>query len=901
MVETPFEYSGFSAWGEPGTPLLPRLLRECWQLERVPQWVVAALNLPEKATFVELGPESLSDSIQFTDRLQRWLAYEFSIRRSKIKKFPAFPFNWPERLSPRLVPWRMRTMNCLVSAGLIDRPQEFAGLAFADLLRIRHMGILSILDATATAEAAAELLRQRAESTEAPQEGGGKSRFKISLSRQENEQAHEKRKARPPLPEALLDVWGPAKLPRQIAAALELQPGATGEDLWKSGIWPNALLRKDLINWTSSMLRTKIRKIADRKISNGVFASQIDPRSLPWSKRTRNIFERAGLLNDPKTLWETTMGDLASLENMGFVSVIGILNVLEGFLPGDSGTPAIGFSQPFEELRKDELDEFHALMDKAWVSQVSPLDLRFHDVLPFRGKETVLNRINSTLIEDDQENRALRIRSLLAAVPQIEQRMRSIEALSLESSLRDYLTLLCEGDAKQAEAMGVRFGWTGSEQRTLEQAGKVLNVTRERIRQIEKKVRPRIPAHPVFMPALDRALDFLAESCPLSLADAGEALCRSGLADRPWEARSILQAASDLHRNLQLEERSVADDVLLVQAHRPESNRVNEFLSLAKRQAGASGVSSIREVVAEAERSSAAADPEFVRRILRPHVRFLIGDWFWAPGLRPERNRLRNVIRKMLSLGRPIEIDQILNGVRRHYKNRQSRGRRTWRITSPEKTLLSAFVAAHPEFEFDGERVSSLEKLDYRAELSGNEKIVVQTLLDRQDNIARRNELYRECKANGMSGDAAFSALLGGSPMLQNLATGIWGLCGYRYDPEVIGSIEDATQPRRNRRTVSFVSHTESSLTIEAVLPEELGALVIGIPASIRDCVSGQRFSAEFKDGLLCGSVCVAENGASWGYNQFIRHAGAGSGDRMRIRFDFGKQRVVLDMVEGSN
>ena len=53
------------------------------------------------------------------------------------------------------------------------------------------------------------------------------------------------------------------------------------------------------------------------------------------------------------------------------------------------------------------------------------------------------------------------------------------------------------------QALSARLGWSGKPPITLEEAGSVVGISRERMRQLQKRTLDRLPQHPVFMPLLD--------------------------------------------------------------------------------------------------------------------------------------------------------------------------------------------------------------------------------------------------------------------------------------------------------------------------------------------------------------------------------------------------------------
>ena len=71
-----------------------------------------------------------------------------------------------------------------------------------------------------------------------------------------------------------------------------------------------------------------------------------------------------------------------------------------------------------------------------------------------------------------------------------------INELVEENTLREVISELLNGlDSRERKVIELRFGLNGNEIQTLEQIGKLFNVTRERIKQIETKALRRL-RHP---------------------------------------------------------------------------------------------------------------------------------------------------------------------------------------------------------------------------------------------------------------------------------------------------------------------------------------------------------------------------------------------------------------------
>jgi hypothetical protein len=435
--------------------------------------------------------------------------------------------------------------------------------------------------------------------------------------------------------------------------------------------------------------------------------------------------------------------------------------------------------------------------NEPWVHEVSEKDPRFAAILPL-GKGTIFERIealsSATASFEDEA-------ALATAITSVKETVGHITSLPLENALREYLAALSRSRGVRLEALSTRLGWGGRPAVTLEKAAKSLGVTRERLRQIQARVLERMPDHPVVMPALDRALDALRMNAPLAAQAAETLLMKQGIAQRPFHPRSIFDA-SKLCGRIPTFEIARVDERELVVTNALQSV-ANSIIQTAHIQAGASGVSNVLEVTEECDQNGTMVTEGDVRNVLAglSDVKFLVNGWFWRPGGIPERNRLRNLTRKMLSVSSPINVTSLREGVRREYTLRRTRGTRRWRLVVPPRDVLEAFYRANPEFRVDeGGLVSSIEFLDYREELAKTERILVIALRSSPTCLLDRATFMEACVDRGMN-ENTFSIYSTYSPIIEHLGVDLWTLRGVHVDPAAVEMIREsnATRPRQKR------------------------------------------------------------------------------------------------------
>jgi hypothetical protein len=278
-------------------------------------------------------------------------------------------------------------------------------------------------------------------------------------------------------------------------------------------------------------------------------------------------------------------------------------------------------------------------------------------------------------------------------------------------------------------------------------------------------------------------------------------------------------------------------------------------------------------------------------------VQFLEQEWFCHRPTNPERDRLRNVTRKMLSVASSIELGIIREGLRREYRYRGHRGIKSWSLLVPPRSVLRAYYDAHPEFIVEGgDIVKPVEPLDYRVELALNDSILVDVLRSSPACVLDRASLATECLRRSMNVNT-FNLYLSYSPVVLHLGTDVWSLRGVRVDPAAVEAVREANALRRKEKRVLDHGWTpDGRLWLAARIPPAPDAanLVVSVPGAIRHYLSRRQFDARDEDSISHGLLRVNDEGASYGFTPFLRQRGADEGDILIAEFDLTKNTALL-------
>jgi hypothetical protein len=692
------------------------------------------------------------------------------------------------------------------------------------------------------------------------------------------------------LPQSLRELWGPEALPDWVATDFNLPAGSTPSSL-SAAVWDEAgtnVLTDRQRNFLLNFVQVRRMEIRTVKVFTQPVPYWLDIKELPFSTRTRNCLVSGNLLADNEQLSNINYARLLDIRSMGIVSILEFACIVEAAIEraNKASTP--------QDLTDDQLLD---VLSEPWVDQVGATDPRFSDLIPLVPHATILEILDN--LTSGPSGDATALRALGQSLPDIKSRIRKIQNEPLENQLEELFRALCRFEGDRLCALMDRFGWSGSPAVTLEEAGSRLGITRERLRQLQQRVQDRLKAITFlpYLPALDNALQALAQASPISIEAASALLQSKSISHNPFHPESVIEAAIACGRTPPIMIQAVGKKKMVVAI---EITCAGEILSTAYRQAHASGASNVGEVVAEVRSLGHQITEDAVRTALREfsEVQFLENDWFCHRPENPERDRLRNVTRKILSIASPIDLMVVRDGIRREYQYRKHRGIKAWSLIVPPRSVLRAYYEVHPEFLIDeNDSLRPVEPLDYRVELALNDAILVDVLRSSPTSLLDRASFAAECERRSMNMNT-FSLYLTYSPIILHYGTDIWSLRGIKVDPAAVEAVRSANALRqREKRTLDHGWTPDGMLWVATRVPgPHAVGMVFGIPGSIKPYLSGRQFTAKDEDGVPHGNIRINEEGSSYGYGPFLRQRGADEGDILVAEFDLSGNQALLKL-----
>lgn len=594
------------------------------------------------------------------------------------------------------------------------------------------------------------------------------------------------------IPKALAQHWRDVPLPTRVAVSCGFGPDAVVGDLARPVTARNEVGRVAIQFFVRQLVGSRAGETADVPVfPRYVKLDEATLRAL-WPKGRWTPLLRAGLHEDLERLGRITYGDLFAMPGMGVQSVIEI------------GLRAETLHSPWGEATVESpgtvdaaaIAALQRIADADWSEQVSGADRRFAHLIPSNGQSlaAIARELLASLRETGRavvcDGSGSVLDGPVSVVPwaeRIESEVSRLKSLTLESSLAELFDVHAGLEGPRRDALLARLGWSGQRPLRLVAAGRMLGVTRERVRQIEEQVRASLPAKPTYVPALMRALEVLAQAAPVDTHRAAQLLKERSISRAPFSPDSVLAAAADLHLDVPIKLSQAGSLRVVVGA--AVGADVTTTLSSVRRMIGRAGMGCVEDVAADLASRGAHCTPEDVKRTLSgtQGYRLLGGSWYCVADLSEHRDGVANACRDMLSVAGAMSVTCLWEGVKRWWTFRNVRAG-TNRPT-PSVDVLRAFLEAHPGFRIDDEdRARPARRLDYRSQLRPAERTMVEVLRSAPGGVLDRTTLTNQCVSRGVGSDTVSVELTYGC-LFVHVAVNAWALRGTDVDPAAVDEL----------------------------------------------------------------------------------------------------------------
>ncbi len=227
---------------------------------------------------------------------------------------------------------------------------------------------------------------------------------------------------------------------------------------------------------------------------------------------------------------------------------------------------------------------------------------------------------------------------------------------SLEEELHD--VLLAAGlRGRQVRAVAARLGWSGEPATTLAAAAAQVGYTRERVRQLEERVKLHAAQRPLRVPLTAAAVRLVENAAPTGRARVAHALVEAGLTSRPFDVSGVFSAAALGRIEVTVCER---DGMIVRERH---LELVRELELSARRLVERQGAAAVGSLI---ERSPDRPTRQAAQQLLDAHTQVDWLDdrreWFRVRGAESPFERL---LKKMLAVAPSLDLAAVDDGLRR--------------------------------------------------------------------------------------------------------------------------------------------------------------------------------------------------------------------------------------------
>lgn len=383
-----------------------------------------------------------------------------------------------------------------------------------------------------------------------------------------------------------------------------------------------------------------------------------------------------------------------------------------------------------------------------------------------------------------------------------------VECSTVDRALARWLDIvLSERQAKYRDALLQRFGWNTTSAVTLQEAGDLVGVTRERLRQVAEQTQAALSGCAPPVAVLDAVADAIWSASPIFVDDVSELLGNQGLLEGEIDCLALL----DTMRGAGIHDVPAVFGDVIASSETEARTRV-DYWSRVEHALSSGRPLHVIDLVDVSDDVSTTVASTRERLGQLDWVHWLNADWLVDRrrlGSLHRFNPLTNTVDKLIRACGPLHIENVLDGVAISSK-RKVRG-----LVVPPADVFEHFLRIHGCFEIDADRRVGWA-VDYEGRSLADGEVVLVDLL-RQRPHWRWSELRDAVVAAGLS--EGFVAVAGQfSPLMMRLDHDQWCL---RTDDQ-----KEVRGRGMNRMDETFGSHLRIARLSVGISQRELGEAV---------------------------------------------------------------------------
>jgi len=496
---------------------------------------------------------------------------------------------------------------------------------------------------------------------------------------------------------------------------------------------------------------------------------------------------------------------------------------------------------------------------------------------------SILNFGNKCLLEVLNELEKLNLKLDMSITDSNSSQERKINPNSLEEELRNVAYNI---KGKRNQQIVIEYlGWDGKGKKTLESVAQVYGLTRERVRQIYTKLEKKVRILKVVKNAeylkLESALIYITDHLPSETDQMELGLIREGITKINFNIEGIESASKLLGKTCDFTISKINEKHIVLSKKDIEIPKI--VIKLTKKIIATSGIANIIDITDQVnEKINRNYSESFIKSVVSVYDDFKWLDkssgWFWFQS--PKRNRLLNVIKKILSVAYSIDISELRAGVSRFHRLRG---------LAPTRRVLLEFCKQIEWCIVNGTTIELRKQISWEQTLRSNIEWAFVSVLKEYGPVMQREELEKECVGLGMNVNS-FYQYLAFSPILCKFATGVYGLRGTKVSP---GIVESMIPKKKRAFTMDYGWTSDGSIWLTRELSKSvLQSGVIAIPSAMKDHLQGI-FKCKTADGIQIGTINIKEC-TGWRLGSIFRRRGGEVGDHILLIFNILKRETKI-------
>jgi hypothetical protein len=465
---------------------------------------------------------------------------------------------------------------------------------------------------------------------------------------------------------------------------------------------------------------------------------------------------------------------------------------------------------------------------------------------------------------------------------------------SLEDIARHAVKELLPGDhpvdGDRVHALALRLGVLGAPPRTLEEAGKLVGITREAVRQIQSKAEKRLPLSDPPAELLD-AIESVRAMLPKAAPTVGARLQEEGRSEGEFSVESLTRLAALWE--LALPYKLIADTrmtTLVVGQGSAIAGGVERVLAAAETLDGRLHLVSASAIAEDLNRGvGGETTVDDVALVLSSSERWmaLAGGWFYRVGA--PKCSLFGQSRMLLSLGTALTVPQLREGLRRRQAGR------SWQ-PPPSSTVLTSFYELDPQFDLLDGRVRLAAGIEPVVFDGANAKII--EIFRHSDTPALTRNQFMDAAHRAGIPRASAQHYVTYHPLIERVGHNVWTLIGTSVPPGVAESLrEHARATSRPTESASGVDSQGRPWFAVRLRPTEINSGVISLDKMTMSLVGGLKFALsttmEGKDHPW--NISTSE-GFLYGLAGLMGRFDPDPGDVVRIVFNIHSQQACATL-----